>query len=290
MTADGWTRTVRHQLALGRILPLGGPNDGAWIVERAAEAVLRRAAGRTPGVRLGTLRITLADPASARDPAVPAPPSALPPGDLRVSADFAATADEPLPTTAARLRETLATAAARALGLTVTEVDLRVTALLTGDTGEAEGTAGFEGTEQVQGAGGPAATGRAAEGGGGAEGIRGGGGAGEAGEAEGTAEAGGADSPGSGEGPAGTDVARVSGAVLAVPGVSRLTGALGGTGRPVHIEERRAAAALPHRHVRVEVALRADQRAVEVARQVRAAVAEALPDHPSVAVLVTAID
>ncbi|MET7379707.1 nucleopolyhedrovirus P10 family protein [Streptomyces sp. NPDC005526] len=298
MTADGWTRTVRHQLALGRILPLGGPSDGAWIVERAAEAVLRRAAGRTPGVRLGTLRITLADPASARAPAVPAPPSALPPGDLRVSADFAATADEPLPTTAARLRETLATAAARALGLTVTEVDLRVTALL---TGEAEMTGGFEGTERVQGAegagtngaapaGGPAALGRAAGGGGGAEEVRGGGGAGEAGEAEGTAEAGGAESPGSGEGPAGTDVARVSAAVLAVPGVLRLTGALGGMGRPVHLEERRAAAALPHRHVRVEVALRADQRAVEVARQVRAAVAEALPDHPSVAVLVTAID
>ncbi|MFJ8196292.1 nucleopolyhedrovirus P10 family protein [Streptomyces sp. NPDC096152] len=290
MTADGWTRTVRHQLALGRLLPLGGPSDGAWITERAAEAVLRRAAERTPGVRLGTLRITLADPGSARDPAVPAPPSALPPGDLRVSADFAATADEPLPTTAARLRETLATAAAQALGLTVTDVDLRVTALLTGDTGEAEEAAGFEGSEQAQGAegagaaaaGGPAGTGRTAESGGGAEG------AGGAGGAE-SPESGGGGEGGRGEGPAGTDATRVSEAVLAVPGVLRLAGALGGLGRPVHIEERRATAALPHRHVRVEVALRTDQRAVEVARQIRAAVAEALPDHPSVAVVVTAI-
>lgn len=291
MTADGWTRTVRHQLALGRILPLGGPSDGAWIAERAAEGVLRRAAGRTPGVRLGTLRITLADPGSARDPVVPAPPSGLPPGDLRVSADFAATADEPLPTAAARLRETLATAAAQALGLTVTDVDLRVTALL---TGEAEGAAGVERTERAQGAegagtagaaavGGPVGTGRTAESGGGAEGA---GGPGRAESPEG-GEGGEGDR---GEGPAGTDAARVSEAVLAVPGVLRLTGTLGGMGRPVHIEERRAAAALPHRHVRVEVALRADQRAVEVARKVRAAVAEALPDHPSVAVLVTAID
>ncbi|MFF8946273.1 nucleopolyhedrovirus P10 family protein [Streptomyces sp. NPDC014864] len=289
MTADGWTRTVRHQLALGRLLPLGGPSDGAWITERAAEAVLRRAAGRTPGVRLGPLRITVADPESARDPVVPAPPSALPPSDLRVLADFAATADEPLPTTAARLRETLATAAAQALGLTVTDIDLRVTALLTGDTGEAEEAAGYEGrTERAQEAegagaaavGGPAGTGRTAPNGGGAEGAGGAAGAGSPEGGEG----------GRGEGHAGTDATLVSEAVLAVPGVLRLAGALGGLGRPVHIEERRGAAALPHRHVRVEVALRADQRAVEVARQIRAAVAEALPDHPSVAVVVTAID
>ncbi|MGW0417238.1 nucleopolyhedrovirus P10 family protein, partial [Streptomyces collinus] len=40
MTADGWTQGVRHQLALGRLLPLGGPRDGAWIAEGAAAAVL----------------------------------------------------------------------------------------------------------------------------------------------------------------------------------------------------------------------------------------------------------
>ncbi|MGX1121441.1 hypothetical protein RKD37_006804 [Streptomyces ambofaciens] len=43
-TADGWTRTVRERLGLGRLLPLGGPEDGAWIAERAAREVLLAAA------------------------------------------------------------------------------------------------------------------------------------------------------------------------------------------------------------------------------------------------------
>ncbi|MEW2625843.1 nucleopolyhedrovirus P10 family protein [Streptomyces sp. NPDC048106] len=131
---DGWTQVVRHQVGLGRLLPLGGPGDGAWITEDAAAAVLRRAAADgVPGVRLGALRIALADPPRAAEPAVPAPPSALPPGALRVTADFAAAPAEPLPATADRLRETLATAAADRLGLAVTEVDLRVTDLLEPD-------------------------------------------------------------------------------------------------------------------------------------------------------------
>ncbi|MFH7335537.1 nucleopolyhedrovirus P10 family protein [Streptomyces sp. KHY 26] len=135
MTADGWTQVVRHHVGLGRLLPLGGPGDGAWITEAAAGVVLRRAAGGVPGVRLGALRIALADPAEAAEPAVPAPPSALPPGALRLTADFAATPAEPLPAAAARLRLALATAADERLGLAVTAVDLRVTDLL-----EATGT------------------------------------------------------------------------------------------------------------------------------------------------------
>ncbi|MDL2076695.1 nucleopolyhedrovirus P10 family protein [Streptomyces sp. GXMU-J15] len=130
MTADGWTRAVRRQLGLGRLLPLGGARDGAWIVEQAAVAVLERAAHDLPGVRLEAVRIAPVDPERAAEPAVPAPPSALWPGPLRVSAEFAATAAEPLPTVADALRATLAGAADRRLGLTVTEVDLRVTALL----------------------------------------------------------------------------------------------------------------------------------------------------------------
>lgn len=135
MTADGWAQVVRHQLGLGRLLPLGGPADGAWIAEGAADFLLRRAVASMPGVRLGTLRIALADPDRSYDPAVPPPPSALPPGPLRISAEFTASADptvpgiEPLPATAARLRQALATAATERLGLTVTEVDLRVTGL-----------------------------------------------------------------------------------------------------------------------------------------------------------------
>ncbi|MEU0856270.1 nucleopolyhedrovirus P10 family protein [Streptomyces griseofuscus] len=131
---DAWTQVVRHHVGLGRMLPLGGPEDGTWIAEDAAGAVLRGAAADgLPGVRLGALRIGLADPQRVAEPVVPAPPSALPPGALRVTADFAATAVEPLPATAERLRELLATAAAERLGLVVTEVDLRITELLEPD-------------------------------------------------------------------------------------------------------------------------------------------------------------
>ncbi|MFF5478509.1 nucleopolyhedrovirus P10 family protein [Streptomyces sp. NPDC012935] len=237
-TADGWTQAVRERLGLGRLLPLGGARDGAWISEKAAEAVLRRAAEDMREVRLGALRIGLTDPEDAQEAAVPPPPSALPPGPLRVTADFAATAAEALPTTADRLRGLLAGAAAEDLGLTVTEVDLRVTALLDEDAEPAPVHR-------------PEPT-RAAE-------------------------------------PANPDEERVAAAALAVPGVSQLTGALGGLNRAVHIEARQDEAALPRRHVRVEIAVRADRRAVEVAREVREWVGESLADRPTVAVLITAV-
>lgn len=237
-TADRWTQAVRQQLGLGRLLPLGGARDGAWISERAAEATLRRAAEDMRGVRLDTLRIALADPEETYEAVVPPPPSALPPGPLRVTADFAATAAEALPLTADRLRDLLATTAAERLGLTVTEVDLRVTALLDEDA-EPSPVRQSEPT-------------RAAE-------------------------------------PGNPDEERVAAVTVAVPGVTRLTGVLGGASRAVHIEERQDGTALPHRHVRVELAVSADHRAVEVAREVRERVREGLVDHPTVAVLVTAV-
>ncbi|MGP2440225.1 nucleopolyhedrovirus P10 family protein [Streptomyces sp. JW3] len=241
-TADRWTRTVREQLGLGRFLPLGGPPDGAWIAERAAREVLLTAVAGLPGVRLDRLRIAAADPDAAPEPAVPAPPSALPPGPLRVTADLAATAAEPLPAVAARVRATLAQAAALRLGLTVGEVDLRVVALLDTDP---EPAAPDSRPTEAAGSG-----------------------------------AGGADGADSDEGRAGR-------AVLAVAGVTRLTGTLG---RPVHFSAPAQGAVLPRRHVRVECAVGAGHRTVEVARRVRAAVADAVPDHPSVAVLVTAVE
>ncbi|WP_077798558.1 nucleopolyhedrovirus P10 family protein [Streptomyces sp. JHA26] len=242
-TPERWTRTVREQLRLGRLLPLGGPRDGAWVAERAAREALLAAARGVPGVRPERLRIAPAAPGETHEPVVPAPPSALPPGPLRVTADFAASAAEPLPAAAARLRAALAEAATRGIGLTVTDVDLRATELLDA-VPEPE-------PEPVSGTGpaGPPVV---------------------PGEAD------------------GTDEGRAAGAALAVPGVRGLTGALG---RPVHITEPDAGreAALPRRHVRVELAVDADRTAAEVARAVRAAVAGALPDHPTVAVLVTAI-
>ncbi|ARZ70749.1 hypothetical protein SMD11_5157 [Streptomyces albireticuli] len=139
MVADRWTRAVRAQLGLGRLLPLGGPADGAWIAESAAAGALRRAGGAAvPGLRLGRLRLALDDPVTAARPAVPVPPSGLPPGPLRVTAEFAATAGEPLPAVAERLRSALWSAAERELGLVVGAVDLRVTALLEEVTSEPE--------------------------------------------------------------------------------------------------------------------------------------------------------
>ncbi|MEV5842120.1 nucleopolyhedrovirus P10 family protein [Streptomyces sp. NPDC051985] len=230
MTADRWTEAVRHPLGFGRLLPLGGPHDGAWLAEAAADGVLRRAAAEVPGVRLGALRIAPADPADVQEPAVPLPPGAVPPGPLRLTADFAATAAEPLPTTAAALRRALAAATDR-LGLTVTEVDLRVTDLLDEDTAEPTVVRPSRPPSVREGAD--------------------------------------------------PDGARVTAAALTVPGVDRVTGALS---REIHFD-----AALPRRHVRVEVAVSDGLRAVEVARQVRTTVGEALDDQPTVAVLVTSI-
>ncbi|MFD5076917.1 nucleopolyhedrovirus P10 family protein [Streptomyces sp. NPDC058371] len=247
MTADRWTQAVRNQLGLGRLLPLGDARDGAWITEEAARSSLRYAAHAVRGVRLGALRVALADPELLDEPAVPPPPSALPPGPLRLTGEFAAAADptaqgaEPLPATAARLRGALLAAATGHLGLRVTEVDLRVTGLLDAD----------ETPEAVRPADAvPAAL------------------------------------------PADVEEARVAAAALAVPGVTRLTDAMG---QPVHIEDRPedgagGGTALPRRHVRVEFAVSADTRAVDVARAVRATVAEALPEQPSVAVVVTMVD
>lgn len=277
--ADRWTRMVRQQVGLGRFLPLGGPYDGAWIAERAASGVLRGAAERdVPEVRLGGVRIGLADPGEAAEPAVPAPPSALPPGPLRLTAEFAATAAWPLPETASRLRTALAVTATERIGLDLTEVDLRVTELLdTEPPASRPGTPATPGgTDTSGGAGMPGA----AE----SEAARAPGSAGGSGSAGGFGAAGVAGAVGGG--PEGERVAAV---VLRVPGVSRLTGV---GGLPVRLGEQAPASgdALPRRHARVDLAVAAGFRPLEVARAVRAAVAEALPDRPTVAVLVTDLD
>ncbi|MEV6091446.1 hypothetical protein AB0N39_15395 [Streptomyces cellulosae] len=298
MTADRWTRMVRQQVGLGRFLPLGGPDDGAWIAERAAGGALREAAEREmPEVRLDGVRLGLADPDRAADPAVPPPPSALPPGPLRLSAEFAATAAWPLPETASRLRTALAVAATERLGLDVAEVDLRVTELLDVEPSTARsGAAGTPGGADGSGAAGTpgGATGAGAadtpEGAGAPDAARvagpsGGAGARDTAHAFGSdAAAGAADDRG-----AGSQGERVADAVLGVPGVSRLTGVWG---RAVRLGEQGTGAgdALPRRHARVDLAVAAGFRPLEVARAVRAAVAEALPDRPTVAVLVTDLD
>ncbi|WP_189219814.1 MULTISPECIES: nucleopolyhedrovirus P10 family protein [Streptomyces] len=283
---------VRRRLALGRVLPLGGPRDGAWITEQAAGPVLRDAAAQVRGVRLGRLRLSPARPDQPYDPAVPPPPSALPPGPLRVDAEFRAVAGplapaaEPLPAAASRLRTALAQAAAERLGLTVTEVDLRVTGLLdTVPEGDPDGTEpsgsryAYQSAESIPHSveSGPESTGN------GPDSAEKGPAPADETEPQGNAP----------RVPGDDEEARVAAAVLGVPGVTRLTGVLGMPARAIRIGTGAGTGtgpALPHRHVRVELAVTSARRTLEVARAVRTAAGEALPDRPSVAVLVTAVD
>ncbi|HEY5832444.1 nucleopolyhedrovirus P10 family protein [Streptomyces sp.] len=129
MTMDRLTRTVREQVALGRLLPLGGPDDAVWITEKAVVCVMRRTCAALPGIRLGAVGVALADGVSATVPAA-APVGALPHLPVRIDAGFEAVPDEPLPLAAHRVRDALWTAAQDLLGLRVTAVDLRVTGLL----------------------------------------------------------------------------------------------------------------------------------------------------------------
>ncbi|MDQ0962768.1 hypothetical protein QFZ66_006646 [Streptomyces sp. B4I13] len=315
MTSDGWTGAVRHRLGLGRLLPLGGPRDGAWLTEAAAEAVLRRAARDVAGVRLGALRLGLADPDGPFESAVPAPPSALPPGPLRVTAECAASASEPLPTTTARLRSALASTAAERLGLVVSEVDLRVTDLLgteqvregTGARPDVESGTAADPRPDVEVGGVGAGTRPDVEVGGVAAGrrpdVEGPG----AGTRPGTGpEPGRQPPPGvtptsapapppvavAAPVPGGSvlagDEALAAAAALAVPGVTGTSGVLG---RAVRIEERDdMAATLPRRHAQLEITSAVTHRTLDVALAVRAAVSAALPDRPTVTVLVTAVD
>ncbi|MEV6264425.1 hypothetical protein AB0M42_27270 [Streptomyces sp. NPDC051784] len=218
--ADGWAAAVRERLGLGRLLPLGGPEDGSWITERAAAGVLREAASGS-GAAVEKLRIDSADASRAPEPVVPGPPGALPPGPLRIEADFSATVRRSLPATADALRAVLLTAAAQRLGLLVEEVDLRITDLLEEEPPPEAGAEAKVRTAEPE-------------------------------DLAGTAAAG-------------------------VPGVVSLTRALGG---PVQADVG---------HLQVELATSGDHRALDVARAVRAAVAGAVEDRPTVAVLVTAV-
>ncbi|WP_308284313.1 hypothetical protein [Streptomyces buecherae] len=279
--ADALAQAVRQQLGLGRLLPLGTEHDGAWVTEHAATAVLRAAAAELPEVRVTALHIDLLAPDQAAEPTVPAPPTALRPGPLRVAGEFLAAAEQPLPTSAERLRATLYAVATDRLGLVVGAVDLQVTGLL--DEARA------------------------------AHATQPPGGAGPAGEAPGGAGPAGAEGrlgPRAGRAPSAarpvsdaTVEGRVAGAVAAVPGVARLAPALGGLTRPVRIEGPRAATEAetptatvpaPARHAQVQVAVAAGHRAVEVARAVRerarAALLAEAPGTVTVAVLVTAVD
>ncbi|MEU1620554.1 hypothetical protein ABZ479_25040 [Streptomyces sp. NPDC005722] len=147
MTADRLARAVRRQLGHGRVLPLGGPADTAWVTEQAAAGMLRAAAEAVPGIRLGALRVGTVDAPNGPDGepcdvagTLPesAPAGALPRRPLRVEARFEATPERPLPESAGRLRDALWRAATEGLGLEPEAIDLAVTGLLDGDAAPAE--------------------------------------------------------------------------------------------------------------------------------------------------------
>ncbi|MFE9002373.1 nucleopolyhedrovirus P10 family protein [Streptomyces sp. NPDC007875] len=243
MVTDRLAQTVREQLRLGRLLPLGGREDGSWITEHAAGEVLRRAADEITDARLGALRIAPADPDTAATPAVPPPPSALPPGTLCIAAECGATLEEPLPVTADRLRDVLLDTATDRLGLLVETVDVRVMDVLDELPPPPPATPRPHQPQPPP-------------------------------------------RPTSVERPGPDPAATAARAAVSVPGVTRLAPVLGSP-RPVRIEGT---------HIRIELAVAADHRAVDVARAVRTAVAQAAPlpapgdQPPTVAVLVTAVD
>jgi hypothetical protein len=236
---DRLARTVREQVALGRLLPLGDPDDDAWITERATVRALRWTAAGLSGVRLGTVSLALAD----GDGDVPetAPVGALPHLPVRIEASFEATAEEPLPLAADRLRDVLWTTARDGLGIAVSAVDLRVTGLLDGDdTGRTELDAAEPGTElEPLDADGPVVVG-----------VRG-------------------------------PVDAVAAAALSVPGVVRLSARPVGLGPGVRIQDSTGPDEVPGRRVQVQIAVSPGHRPLEVVRAVAAAVgAAAAADAP----------
>ncbi|WP_202232976.1 nucleopolyhedrovirus P10 family protein [Actinacidiphila reveromycinica] len=259
---DRLTRTVREQVALGRLLPLGAPEDAAWMTERTAVAALREVCAGLPGVRLGRVDVALApdapDGGTTDAPEVPAaaPVGALPHRPLRIEARFEAAMGEPLPVVAERLRTALfAAAGGDGLGLPVRVVDLAVTGLLD-DAGapaaEVGGGRPRPGLAQAQGDGGDDREAR--------------------GTLEGTSEA-------------------VEAAVLAVPGLARLTRRLAGRGG-VQVHDTEAGGG-PVRCVRLQIATARSFRPLAVAREAAAAAARAArpgaPGPVSTAVVVTDI-
>jgi hypothetical protein len=248
---EAWTQAVRHQLDLGRLLPLGGPDDGTWITEQAAVRALGRAAAEIPGVRVETLRIGSAPLEPVSEPAVRPPVSALPPGPLRIEAAFTASLGQPLPQTADQLRSRLLNLAAEALGLATATADLRVTDLH-------EGSETAVRSRTSKGAMKPAPEAAAAR----------------------------SSPPVAGTGPMSGSVGELADVAAAVPGVARLTAVLGS--HPVKVEHHDDP---PSRHIQVQLAVAPGRHPLAVARAVRAALAEAAtsdtPGPVTAAVLVT---
>ncbi|WP_328467604.1 Asp23/Gls24 family envelope stress response protein [Streptomyces sp. NBC_00448] len=121
---------VRSELRPGRTLPLGEPEEDAWITEATAARVLRAAAESLPGVRAGSCRIAPVAMDELNDPLLPARPG-LPgrePVRVRLEVTFPFAPD--LNELADQVRQEVFAAADRQLGMRVAAVDVRLTDLL----------------------------------------------------------------------------------------------------------------------------------------------------------------
>ncbi|MFD3661377.1 hypothetical protein ACFWVF_12380 [Streptomyces sp. NPDC058659] len=225
-------QSVRGRLGLGRLLPLGGPDDGTWITEQAAVRALWRKAAGVPGVRPESMRIGPVPHEPVLESAVRPPAGALPPGPLRIEAAFTGSVTLPVPQAAEQLRTTLLKAADEELGLSAVTVDLRVTDLHEGT----EAGGGSQTAEDVMAPPARKATTRSS-------------------------------APVTETEPLKGPIGELADVVSAVPGVARLTAPLGG--HPVRVTHQDDP---PARHIQVQLAVVPGCHPLEVARAVRNAV------------------
>ncbi|MFD7511346.1 hypothetical protein ACFV5N_18700, partial [Streptomyces sp. NPDC059853] len=108
---------VRMELRPGRTLPLGEPDEDAWIVEAAAAKVFRTAVDALPEVTAGSCRIA---PVGAGGHGAPER------GPVRVRIEVVAAMTWTVPRLAEAVRDAVARAADERLGLEVLAVDVVV--------------------------------------------------------------------------------------------------------------------------------------------------------------------
>ncbi|MFI9464592.1 hypothetical protein [Streptomyces xiamenensis] len=119
---------VRMELRPGRTLPLGEPDEDAWIVEAAAAKVFRGAVDALTGVTAGSCRIA---------PLGAGGRGSVTRGPVRVRLEVVADLSWTIPALAATVRDEVARAADERLGLRVHAVDVVVV-----DLREADGERG----------------------------------------------------------------------------------------------------------------------------------------------------
>jgi hypothetical protein len=112
---------VRTELRPGRTLPLGEPEDDAWITEAAAAKAFRAAAESLPDVHAGSCRVTLTAPG----------------GPMKVALELAAGLTWQVPELAAHVRRMVHTTATDDVGMAVEEIDVVVVDVLDAADGEA---------------------------------------------------------------------------------------------------------------------------------------------------------